>query len=116
MKIIDGLNYREWQKRNTELFSKLERSKQKELRNKGYRNKGWDQVQKSWELLKYSCQEFSIFNHKLSKHDLLGAINHSILEDEQAKAVANEFLENLERNYNQVKGLADQALSKYQLL
>jgi hypothetical protein len=47
---------------------------------------------------------------------LLGAINHSILEAEQAKVVANESLENLERNYNQVKELADKALSKYQLL
>ncbi|QDZ41649.1 hypothetical protein FRE64_16885 (plasmid) [Euhalothece natronophila Z-M001] len=116
MKLIDGLNYREWQKRNTELFSKLDRSQQKELRNQGYRNKGWLHVQKSWKLLKNFCQEISLFDHKLKNHDLLGAINHSILEAEQAKNVASESLEILEANYNKVKELADQALDKYQIL
>lgn len=116
MKIIDGLNYREWQKRNTELFSKLNRSQQKELRNQGYRNKGWLHVQKSWRLLKHLCQELSMFDHKLKNHDLLGAINHSILEAEQAKNIASDSLESLEGNYNKVQELADQALAKYQLL
>lgn len=116
MKIVDGLNYREWQKRNTEAFSKLERSQQKEVRSEGYRNVGWDSVQKSWEILKNFSKEISIFDHKLNKGDLLGAIKHSILESEQAKVVANEALRDLEGNYEKVKQIADEALSKYQLL
>lgn len=116
MKIIDGLSYREWQKRNTEAFSKLNHSQQKEVRAKGYRNVGWNSVQKSWDILKNSFQEKSVFDYKLSKGDLLGAIHHSILEAEQAQVIANEAIDSLEKSYDDVKKLADEALSKYQLL
>ncbi|MFP4409998.1 hypothetical protein [Coleofasciculus sp.] len=116
MKLVDGLSYRDWQKRNTEAFSKLDCSQGKKLRSKGYRNIGWDNVQKSWSLLQSSFQELSLFEHKLRKGDLTGAINHSILEAEQAQEIASEALESITENYNNVKEIADQALAKYQLL
>lgn len=116
MNIVDGLSYRDWQQRNTESFFKLDRSQQKELRSKGYRNIGWNHVQKSWSLLQSSFQELSLFDHKLRKGDLSGAINHSILEAEQAQDIASEALETLDKNYKDVKQLANKALAKYQLL
>ena len=116
MNIVDGLSYRDWQQRNTESFFKLDRSQQKELRSKGYRNIGWNHVQKSWSLLQTSFQELSLFDHKLRKGDLIGAINHSILEAEQAQDIASEALESLDKNYKEVKQIANQALAKYQLL
>ncbi|MCS7030474.1 MAG: hypothetical protein NZL92_02930 [Gloeomargarita sp. SKYG116] len=50
-KTLDGLSYRQAQRRNSQLFSQLSKAEQRELRAKGYRNKGWGQVQKSWYLL-----------------------------------------------------------------
>ncbi len=50
-KTLDGLNYREAQKRNSETFKSLDSMTQKELRARGYRNSGWDNVVKSWYLL-----------------------------------------------------------------
>ncbi|NET91129.1 MAG: hypothetical protein F6K45_24070 [Kamptonema sp. SIO1D9] len=116
MKIIEGLNYREWQKRNTYSFDKLNPSQQKTVRAKGYRNVGWDNVQKSWKILTNSCQKLSLFDHKLNQGDLLGAVNHSILEAEQAKVVANKSLSSLEKKYQKVQLIADKALAKYQTL
>lgn len=116
MNIVNGLTYRDWQKRNTEVFSKLDCSQQKKLRYQGYRNIGWNHVQKSWSLLQTSFQELSLFDHKLRKGDLIGAINHSILEAEQAQDIASESLDSLAQNYKDVKQLADKALAKYQLL
>jgi hypothetical protein len=48
---LDNLNYREAQKRNSEHFNSLKKSEQKILREKGYRNVGWQNVIKSWQLL-----------------------------------------------------------------
>ena len=116
MKIIEGLNYREWQKRNTDSFSKLNRSQQKAVRDKGYRNLGWNYVQKSWHILRNSFQELSVFDHKLNRGDLLGAVNHSILEAEQAKAVTSQLKDTVNKNYKDIQQLADKALLEYQLL
>jgi len=48
---FDNLNYRQAQKRNSEHFNNLQKSEQKIVREKGYRNVGWGNVIKSWELL-----------------------------------------------------------------
>lgn len=50
-KQLDGLNYRQAQKRNSEKFSSLSRIEQKQLRQQGYKNLGWDNVRKSWNIL-----------------------------------------------------------------
>ncbi len=50
-KQLDGLNYRQAQKRNSEKFNSLSRIEQKQLRQQGYKNLGWDNVRKSWNIL-----------------------------------------------------------------
>lgn len=52
LQLTENLNYRQWQKRNSLAFSKLDKSKQKEIRKKGYCNRGWYKVKQSWVLLK----------------------------------------------------------------
>ena len=51
MKVVEGLNYREWQKRNKHCFEALTNKDKKFLREKGYRNLGWQSVIRSWKLL-----------------------------------------------------------------
>ncbi|MEC4803171.1 MAG: hypothetical protein SAJ12_16900 [Jaaginema sp. PMC 1079.18] len=116
MKIIENLNYRQWQRRNKEIFSQLDRLKQKKIRERGYCNKGWDNVKKSWEILNNTAKESSLFDYKLKKGDLVGAINHSILEAEQAQKKAKKALENLETKRRSINKKAEEALTKYQLL
>lgn len=48
---LDGLNYRQAQKRNSEKFYSLSKEEQKKIRQQGYRNVGWNHVRKSWSLL-----------------------------------------------------------------
>lgn len=45
------LNYRQWQKRNTDTFDTRTKVQQKQLRNQGYNNRGWAKVKRSWNLL-----------------------------------------------------------------
>lgn len=116
MKIIDDLNYRQWQLRNKEIFSQLDRPKKKKLREKGYYNKGWDNVKRSWKILNDTAKESSLFDYKLKKGDLIGAINHSILEAEQAQKKAQEALEDLEKKRRSINKKAEEALARYQLL
>jgi hypothetical protein len=51
---LDGLDYRKAQKRNSDNFKTFNQDFQKELRQKGYKNLGWNNVCKSWNIL----QEF----------------------------------------------------------
>jgi hypothetical protein len=51
MKLIGGMNYREWQKRNGKGFSLLTKIQQKEARTQGYCNIGWNEVQNSWKII-----------------------------------------------------------------
>jgi len=51
MKVVQGLNYREWQKRNKHCFEALTNQDKKFLRKEGYRNLGWQSVIRSWQLL-----------------------------------------------------------------
>ncbi|MEM8723524.1 MAG: hypothetical protein AAGE84_30290 [Cyanobacteria bacterium P01_G01_bin.39] len=48
---LDGLNYRQAQKRNSERFFLFSRKQQHNLRQQGYKNLGWDKVCQSWNLL-----------------------------------------------------------------
>ena len=51
MKVVEGLNYREWQKRNKHYFEALTNQDKKFLRKEGYKNLGWQSVIRSWKLL-----------------------------------------------------------------
>ena len=117
MKKINNLNYREWQKRNTNYWQNLTKSQQKEARQKGYHNIGWKNVQKSWLILhKLSQKIISIFDHKLEKGDLIGAIDLAIMASEKTSKIAQETLHSLQENQHRLNKLANKTLSKYQHL
>jgi hypothetical protein len=61
MKIIEDLNYRQWQKRNTEKFNILTKEQKELARNKGYYNKGWQNVQKAWIIINKIIKNVIIF-------------------------------------------------------
>lgn len=50
-KIYDGLDYRQYQRRNSKIFFGLSKREQKKLRARGYWNVGWDKVRRSWLIL-----------------------------------------------------------------
>lgn len=58
----------------------------------------------------------NLFDYRLSNHDLLGAINYSILEAERATNIAHISLEEIEKDYLKIKNLANKALNKYPIL
>jgi len=102
MKIIQGLNYRQWQQRNTDKFKNLTVSQQKEARAKGFFNRGWEQVQKSWNILIsfvniVNNNVVTIFEHKLNKGDLIGAINQSTYEAEQLENIVEQKVDKIDR-------------------
>lgn len=113
---IDSLSYRQWQKRNTDKFQQLNKARQKIARQQGYRNVGWQQVQQSWTILQELTQPPSLFDAKLKKGDLEGAINQSILEAEQAQEIAKQGVADLEHKRKKIHELTEKTLNKYQLL
>jgi hypothetical protein len=117
MKATGGMNYREWQRRNTKRFSLLTKMQQKQARNQGYCNIGWDKVQDSWKILcKFTDNITSLFEHKLSKGDIVGAIELSLLDTEHAKRIAQKAVSDLDANEKRLRKVADEALAKYPLL
>lgn len=117
MKLIEGMNYRQWQKRNTEHFSSLTKAQQKEARKQGYCNIGWDKVQNSWGIIyKLALNVTTLFEHKLHKGDIIGAIELSILEAEQVKHLARQAIASLDRTQQYFDLVADETLAKYPLL
>ena len=117
MKLIDGLNYRQWQKRNTQKFNALISSQQKEARKQGYKNQGWQNVQKSWNILQsLSSNVVSMFEAKLDKGDLVGALELSILEGEESQTIATKAIKKIFQNQKEIDEKADHILAKYPLL
>lgn len=113
---IDNMSYRQWQKRNTETFRQLNKDQQTSARNQGYFNVGWQRVQESWILLQHFNEPPTLFGAKLKKGDLVGALNQSVLEAEQAQKMAKQAVVGLEHSCDQIKELAETTLHKYQLL
>lgn len=50
-KQLDGLNYRQAQKRNSENLNSLSKPEQNQIRQQGYKNSGWENVCKYWVIL-----------------------------------------------------------------
>lgn len=113
---IDGMSYRQWQQRNTDTFQQLTKTQQKIARQRGYRNVGWQEVQQSWKVLQQLTEPPSLFDAKLKKGDLIGALDQSILEAEQAQKIARQGIATLKCKSNKIKDLAKKTLDKYQLL
>ena len=115
---VNGMSYRQWQKRNTNAFNRLTKVEQQAARRMDYRNVGWQQVQQSWDILQQWIEPAtpSLFSAKLKKGNLTGAIDQSILEAEQAQKTAQQAVKNLNRKRSQIDQLAEETLNKYQLL
>ena len=114
MKFNGCMNYREWQRRNTKHFSSLTKLQQQKARNQGYYNMGWDKVKKSWVILgKFTDNITSLFEHKLSKGDIVGAIELSLIDAKNTKEIAKKAVSDLETNEKRLKKIADEALAKY---
>ncbi|MEG3435676.1 hypothetical protein V0288_00965 [Pannus brasiliensis CCIBt3594] len=113
----ENLNYREWQARNTRLFRSLDKVKQNRAREQGYYNVGWEKVKASWKILQsLSDKVVNLFDAKLDRGDLVGAIELSILELERGKTIAKNTLEELDKTQQDAEQLAKRALAKYDLL
>lgn len=110
--LVEQMNYRQWQKRNTDAFEKLSLKIRKEARQLGYRNCGWESVRKSWEVLKSLTP--SLLDIKLKKGDLVGAVNHAIMTADSAKKIAHQALDKLQADNRNMSDLAQKALQKYQ--
>lgn len=104
--------------RKNELFKHdLDTSLKQEARRQGYYNVGWDKVQNSWRILgQFSSKVVSMFENKLNKGDVVGAINIAILEADRGLAIAHEAIENLQAAQEKLNNITDEALSKYPLL
>lgn len=117
MKLIENLNYRQWQERNSSILNQLTKPEQKEIRKKGYHNIGWDKVQRSWLILKQlKPKVVSIFDYKLSKNNLIEAIDIAIIDTDNTHKIAKKAIENIKQNKARLNKLAEDVLSKYKLL
>ena len=76
MNKIDGLTYRQWQSRNSESLKELSPSQVKDVRSKGYRNIGWENVKKSWQIINRIDNVISLIDKKIERGDLDGVIRH----------------------------------------
>jgi hypothetical protein len=115
MKVLDELNYRQWQKRNTEAFVKLSVKQKYDARQKGYLNTGWEKVKNSWKIINLD-KVTTIFDAKLKQGNISDAIGQSILEAEQAQEIAQQAIRDLNDNQNILTRVAKATLNKYQLL
>lgn len=116
MKVLDELNYRQWQKRNTEAFGKLSAKQKHDARQKGYSNTGWGKVENSWKIIKSFVKVITIFNAKLKQGNVSGAIDQCIFETEQAQEIAQQAIRDLNENQNILTRVAKATLNKYQIL
>ncbi len=117
MKTVEGKTYRQWQNRNTSHFNALSRIQQKKVRDQGYCNVGWDKVQSSWKLLcKCNKNIASLFEYKLQKGDIIGAIRLSLLEAEEATKIAQEAVNSIDAEQETLTKIANEALAKYPIL
>ncbi|AIE74190.1 MULTISPECIES: hypothetical protein [unclassified Synechocystis] len=123
MNTIDGLTYRQWQTRNTEFLKKLSPSQVKDVRAKGYKNVGWENVKKSWKIISNIDNVISLIDKRMKRGDIPGVIRHSILTLDKAIEYADESIQfaqdtekEIEASLDKSKKIAKKALSKYKIL
>lgn len=117
MKLVEGMSYRQWQKRNTELFSSLTKEQQRIARQQGYCNVGWDKVQGSWRIIsKLTKKIVTLFEHKLGKGDVTGAIALLISEAQQVKQLAQQAISGFDKAQQSFDQLVERGLANYSLL
>ncbi len=119
MKVLEGMNYRQWQKRNTENFNSLTKKQQKKVRQQGYYNLGWSNVKKSWKILNQLFEKdniVSLFDYRLNQGDVIGAIDLAILDSERVKLIAQKGQNSLNQIQSQLDDIANKTLLQYPLL
>jgi hypothetical protein len=116
-KIIYGMSYLEWQERNTKYFDKLTKVQKKEARTQGYYNIGWHKVISSWNIItNFNNNIIMLFEYKLGKGDVIGAIDQSIAESNRASILAKQAIDSLDKTHNFLHKLAETTLIKYPFL
>ncbi len=111
------LSYREWQSRNTKLFTSLSRQQRQALRDRGYHNISWEKVKSSWELLQKSIDTVtSIFDVHIQRGNIIDAINISLLEVDYFNKVAKTGLKELKQNSQKMTNIASKTVDKYKVL
>lgn len=111
------LSYKEWQSRNTKLFTSLSQQQRQELRERGYHNISWKKVKSSWELLQKSIHTVtSIFDIHIQRGNITDAINISLLEVERFSKVAKASINELKQNSQKMTNRANKILDKYKVL
>lgn len=112
MTLLEGRNYRQWQKRNTEHFRYLSKFQQTEICKQGYCNVGWSKVKKSWEILssqdlslkkgkeasKFTSNVVNLIDYKLRKGNLVGAVGLSILDAERVWMIVKTTIEDMDKS------------------
>ncbi len=63
-----------------------------------------------------STKTVSIFDHKLNKGDITGAIDTALLEADNAKQIAQEAIAELKQNQQRLAQKAQSVMDKHQLL
>ena len=117
MKTFAAINYRQWQRRNTEKFNSLSKQQKQEARCKGYYNKGWERVKQSWQIINQIANNVvDLFSYQLNKGNLSSAIASSIMELDKVKEVAQSALKKLSQKQQELDIIATKSLAKYPLL
>jgi hypothetical protein len=114
--IIDGISYLEWQRRNKKCFDKLTQFQKKEARSQGYYNLGWHKLINSWNIICSFNNIVMLFDYKLNKGDIIGAIDQSIAEANQTSVLAEQAIDILNETQDFINQLAKTALIKYPVL
>lgn len=96
-RLLQGLNYRQAQKRNSDVFNSLSKKQRKKVREQGYRNIGWDNVIKSWNTL-------NVLNNKKPLNFVNFAIEKAEKEYQKAKQ-QEDLLEILETGKSVIRAL-----------
>ena len=108
------MGYRQWQKRNTDKFNSLSKQQQQEARSKGYYNKGWEKVKKSWEIINQLVNNIvDLFTHHLNKGNLSSAIASSLMELDKVKELARPTIEKLTQKQQELDSVAVECFPKY---
>lgn len=108
------MGYRQWQKRNTDKFNSLSKRQKQEARSKGYCNKGWEKVKKSWEIINQLVNNVvDLFTHQLNKGNLSSAIASSLMELDKVKVIAQPTLEQLAQKQQELDSVAVESFAKY---
>jgi hypothetical protein len=123
MNISNELSYREWQSRNTCFFNSFGSAKKKEIRLKGYKNVGWQNVKKSWEILQNISQVINLGDERLRRGDVNGYLNHSIIETQNAIKYAEDSIDyakksrqQIEETFDKANKIAEEMFSKHKIL